>query len=232
MIAELIETASFSHASQQLYRTEGLSEVGAEYLFRVDDRSPETIFQLAKEENRLFELDTLSIYKAVYSYFSYQELRGFAFINIYPSTIMHAGFLSFIRNLLEDFPSAPQHVILEIIESEQASNLPLFKERIDYLRQCGFQIAIDDVGKGWSSLSLIIELEPEFIKLDRYFSIDLASSLKKQKMIRLLLAYFADSNTSVVLEGIETTADLQTARSLGVPFCQGYLLAMPEPVLM
>lgn len=232
MIRELIANASFSHSYQPLYKMEGLSELGAEFLFRVDQGNPESIFQMAKTENQLFELDTMSIDKAIHTYVLQDAVQGFAFINVYPSTVIHQKFLSFIRTLLEEFPDIAQHIVFEIIETEKTSDLELLKKRIHYLKKCGFQIAMDDVGKGWSSLSLMIELEPEYIKLDRYFSIDLASSWKKQKMIKLLLTYFEETHTRVILEGIETRMDLDTAHAIGVPFCQGYFLAMPEPVLI
>ncbi|XJZ26991.1 EAL domain-containing protein [Bacillota bacterium Lsc_1132] len=230
MIRKIIKNTSFSHSYQPLYRIKGMVELGAEFLFRAEYGNPEEIFQMAKEKNQLFELDTKSIYKALHTNFAHLARNGLAFINIYPSTIIHREFLTFIRNLLEHFPGTAQKIVFEIIETEKIADLALLKERINYLKSCGFRVAMDDVGMGWSSLSLIIELEPEFIKLDRYFSIDLATNCKKQKMIQLLLSYFQETNTNVILEGIETTMDLHTALSLDVPYCQGYLLAMPQPV--
>ncbi len=230
MIRELIEKTAFSHSYQPLYRVEDMLEWGAEFLFRTKNGHPEQIFQMAKEKNQLFELDTKSIYTSLRARFTHLTLNGYAFVNIYPSTILHKEFQSFIRNLLEEFPNSAQKIVFEIIETEKTTDLNLLKERIHYLKTCGFQIAMDDVGMGWSSLSLMIELEPDFIKLDRYFSIDLAASSKKQKMIQLLLHYFHGTETTIILEGIETTKDLHTAQTLGVNYCQGYLLAMPKPI--
>lgn len=232
MIHNLIKNASFSHSYQHLYRLDGLEELGVELLFRVEFGNPEQVFEMAKAENKLFELDTLSVYKAIRTFFEHSALKGLVFINIYPSTILHKKFLSFIRNLIEEFPELPQQVVFEIIETEKTDDLELLKMRIRYLKKCGFQIAVDDVGKGWSSLSMIIEMEPDFIKLDRYFAIELAVSPKKQKMIQLLLDFFKDTETKVILEGVETTMDLNAAKSLGILFCQGYLLGMPKPIIV
>jgi EAL domain-containing protein (putative c-di-GMP-specific phosphodiesterase class I) len=234
MIHEIIEKNDFSHCYQYLYKTECMSVFGAELLLRTKAGNPEFIFQIAREENRLFELDTKAIEKAFQTYYSQKQisLEGLLFINIFPSTILHPKFPSFVAHLLDRFPESRENVVLEIIETERVSNEERLKERIQFLKSCSFKIAVDDVGKGWSSLSLIIELDPDFIKLDRYFSIELAKTLKKQKMIQLLLHYFVGTETQIVLEGVETSADLQMAKLLGVHFCQGYLLSKPMPLLV
>jgi EAL domain-containing protein (putative c-di-GMP-specific phosphodiesterase class I) len=234
MIQEIIEKNDFSHCYQHLYKTECLSVFGAEFLLRTKSGNPEFIFQMAREENRLFELDTRSIDQAFRAYYSQKQilLEGMLFINIFPSTILHTQFLSFVARLIESFPDSSEKVVFEIIETEKISNEERLKERIHFLQKLGFKIAVDDVGKGWSSLSLIIELEPDFIKLDRYFSIDLAKNPKKQKMIDLLLHYFEGTGTKIILEGVETSSDLQMAQSLGVYLCQGYFLSKPMPLLV
>jgi EAL domain-containing protein (putative c-di-GMP-specific phosphodiesterase class I) len=234
MIQKIIEKNDFSHFYQYLYKTECMSVLGVEFLFRSKAGNPEFIFQMAREENKLFELDTKSISRAFQTFYSQKQITidGLLFINIFPSTILHPTFPSFIAHLLDCFPESCKNVVFEMIETEKVSNEERLKERIHFLQCCGFKIAVDDVGKGWSSLSIIIELEPDFIKLDRYFSIDLAKTSKKQKMIQLLLHYFEGTETKVILEGIETSSDLQMAQSLGVHFCQGYLLSRPIPLLV
>jgi EAL domain-containing protein (putative c-di-GMP-specific phosphodiesterase class I) len=232
MIHDMIEKNDFFHCYQHLYKTECMSTIGAELLLRTEIGNPESVFQMAREEKKLFELDTRSIDRAFQTYYSQKEIDGLLFINIFPSTIMHTQFPSFIAHLLECHPESYKNVVFEIIETEKVNNEEVLKERIEFLKKCGFQIAVDDVGKGWSSLCLIIELEPDFIKLDRYFSIDLAIMPKKQKMIQLLLHYFEDTKTKMILEGVETSPDLRMAQTLGIHFCQGYLLSKPLPLLV
>jgi EAL domain-containing protein (putative c-di-GMP-specific phosphodiesterase class I) len=232
-ITYLIEKEAFSHSYQYIYQVHGLQEVGAEFLFRAYDENPETIFYQAKEDQLLFDLDTKSIYKALSSYLLCgQSLKiNQLFFNIYPSTILHNRFPCFIESILKYCKNSPNSIVLEIIESEKCDNFILLKERVSYLKEQGFQVAIDDVGKGWSSLSMIIELEPDYIKLDRYFSEDLSQSPQKQKMIKMLLNYFSNTKTKVILEGIEKNKDLNTANMLGIQLCQGYLLNRPQPLI-
>jgi EAL domain-containing protein (putative c-di-GMP-specific phosphodiesterase class I) len=232
MIHQIIEKNDFFHCYQHLYKLECMSTIGAEFLLRTEMGNPEFIFQLAREENKLFELDTKSIDRVFQTFFSQKEIDGLLFTNIFPSTILHSNFPSFVAYLLEHYPDSSKNVVFEIIETEKVDDEEKLKEKVQFLKKLGFQIAVDDVGKGWSSLCLIIELEPDFIKLDRYFSIDLANSLKKQKMIQLLLHFFEDTDTKMILEGVETSSDLLIAQELGIHFCQGYLLSKPMPLMV
>ncbi|MGJ9458485.1 EAL domain-containing protein [Oceanobacillus sp. CF4.6] len=101
------------------------------------------------------------------------------------------------------------------------------KSNISLLKKRGFQIAIDDVGKGSASLKSIIELEPDYLKMDNYFAFDLSVSEQKQEMIKSFMTYCENTNTKFILEGIEKTEDLAVAKDLGVLYGQGFLLGKP-----
>jgi EAL domain-containing protein (putative c-di-GMP-specific phosphodiesterase class I) len=105
--------------------------------------------------------------------------------------------------------------------------MPLFKEGLSILKANQFQIAIDDFGKGVANFQCIMEITPDIIKIDRYFSNNLAFSPEKQKFINHLLN-IADEKTKIILEGIEEETDLAMTKVLRVPFAQGFLLGKPE----
>jgi EAL domain-containing protein (putative c-di-GMP-specific phosphodiesterase class I) len=185
----------------------------------------------AKAVKKLYELETKSIFKLLKTYFSQDRIsKGLLFINVYPSTISNSGFPVFRKYFSHHFPTLRNKLVFEILETEQVGSISLMKERIFLLKSLGFQIAIDDVGNGWSSSNIIIELEPNYIKLDHYFSIDLSKSLAKQEMIKFFLQYAEKFNIQVVIEGIEHNSDLATAKRLGIPICQGFLLEKPRPM--
>lgn len=228
-IHDLIEKGSFSHYFQGLFNTRNLERIGGEALFRSELGAPDVIFQKAKTANKLYELETMSISKILNSY-NLQEsaLKELIFINIFPSTILHPQFLSFIVDITKRYEK--NKIVFEIIETEFVENISTLKERIKFLKDLGYLIALDDVGKGWSSLNMIIELEPDYLKLDRYFSINLSKSNSKQEMIKSIIHYTQYSKSKVVLEGIEQETDLAIAKLLGVHICQGFLLEKPQPI--
>lgn len=230
-IHKLIETENFTHYYQGLYHLDAWTKIGNETLFRSEIGNPSVVFQEAKKVNRLYELEVKSIYKAVKNYHSLEKTpKGLLFINICPSTIENIHFPKFIKHLSIQIPIMRHSIVFEILETEQVENFSLFKERITYLKNLGYLIAIDDVGKGWSSLNMIIELKPDYIKLDRFFSVHLSCSPLKQEMIRSLLYYGNSSNVKVVLEGMEKEQDFAVAKSLGVKIFQGFLFEKPHPL--
>lgn len=232
-IHRLIETEDFFHYSQGLFDTDNWTRMGDEILLRSNAGNPEAIFNEAKRINQLYELETKSILKVFKTHLTQNSMSNERlFINIYPSTLLNGDFPSFIVQVLNHFPIFKHTIVIEIIETERVENIYLLKERILFLKSVGFLIAIDDVGKGWSTLSAIIELEPHFLKLDQYFSLNLSQTPLKQEMIQFLLQYAKKSNSEIVLEGIEYESDLLTAKQLGVPFCQGFLLDKPKPMTL
>lgn len=230
-IHELIDSEHFTHYSQDLFSTDNWEKIGEEIFLRSEIANPEAIFQGAKKAHRLYELETKSILKVLKAYDTKKAAtKSLIFINLYPSTITHPEFLNFIKKITIDFPILKSSIVFEIIETEKIEDMVFFKERISFLKKFGFFIAIDDFGKGWSSVSIIIELEPHYLKLDKYFSLQLSNSMLKQEMIKSLLIYSESSNVKVILEGIEMEKDLLTAQKLGIHICQGFLLSRPLPL--
>lgn len=120
-------------------------------------------------------------------------------------------------------------VVVEVTEHERVSNYPRLASRLAVLRGRGALIAIDDTGAGHASLSHVIELRPEYIKLDRGLVQGLDVDGGKHALVRSMQGLARDLGAQMVAEGIETDAELAALRSLGVPFGQGYLLGRPTP---
>lgn len=221
-----VKYEEFYHFFQPLYSLNSENIFGYECLIRSKHFSnPEAFFEKAKEENKRHELDMNSIKKAMDFYFQNEMYEALLFINIFPSTLLHPSFKSFITSLTSNTRIIPNRVVFEILEEE--ADLLALKKEVFYLKDLGFGIAIDDVGKGAASLEHIIELQPQFVKMDRYFSTDLSQSSLKQRMIGTLLNYCKDDSV-LILEGIEYDADLSVAKELGVTIGQGYLLGRPD----
>ncbi len=219
------------HHYQPLWDFKGWTIYGYEAFIRSDIFNPEELFTVAKRENRLYELDILSIKKAVEKFTGLGHFT--LFVNIYPSTIVHKDFRSFFTSLLDVHPSMIQRLVIElnetIVEQELWESYEL-KERISWLRELGVFIALDDVGNGATTLQKIIDYKPDFIKLDRFFAKKLADSLEKQHMLSFFVSYSNRFKSHLILEGIETTGDLTVAKELKVQMGQGYLLGRPNPI--
>ncbi|GIM45017.1 diguanylate phosphodiesterase [Collibacillus ludicampi] len=219
----------FYHEYQPIYNLFELRVLGFESFFRSEIYSnPEHVFQLAMKTNNLYELDTHSIFKSISHFYDhYQTDKNLLFVNVFPFTLLNSDFPSFLDHLSKQLKVSCSQIVFEINEAKKIEDMTLLYKAVSHLRSYGFLIAIDDIGKGDSDLQKIIELEPDFIKLDRYFSINLSLSNKKQRFINLLMDFTKDYS-QIILEGIEKPEDLTVAKELGIPFGQGFLLGEPS----
>lgn len=190
-IASFIDEERFHHFYQPVFNLNTGIKIAYEGLLRSEEyNNPENSFQSARHANKHYKLDTKSIYKAIITYFKAQINKKdmeLLFLNILPSTLMHQEFRSFIDKVKNDFEIQNQKIIFEINEVEEIPYSDYFLKTIKDLKEEGFSIAVDDVGIAYSSLKTIVELQPKFVKMDRYFSLDLSLSMAKQEMLKSIV---------------------------------------------
>lgn len=228
-IENIVDDGAFYHLYQPLYRLADWKLYGYEAFLRTEHlNNPEVLFHNAREFKSLYQLDVSSISKAVHIHQNkYKKSNVKLFVNVFPSTLVHNNFLDFINEFVSTLLVQPQNIVFEINEAEEISDFHSIKQVISLLKTQGFGIALDDVGKGSYSFRHLVDLEIDFIKLDRYFSFNLSKCKRKQRFIKSLVEY-CDKDICLILEGIENEADLAMAKMLKVPIAQGYLLGKPS----
>jgi EAL domain-containing protein (putative c-di-GMP-specific phosphodiesterase class I) len=230
-VRSVIDKQLFEHVYQPLWNLMNWSIFGYESLLRVNGvKNIEQFFQKAREEGCLYELDLISLESSISQFPFLEQKRGLLFVNVYPSTISRREFAQLLKKMVERFPYIKNRIVFELNETTEDDDRwkdGELKAAVQWIREHGFYIAVDDVGKGASTLQKIIELQPDYIKLDRYFAQGLAVNVEKQRMLSLLVNY-CSPKIVLVLEGIEKEVDLAQAKLLRVPAAQGYLLGRPE----
>jgi EAL domain-containing protein (putative c-di-GMP-specific phosphodiesterase class I) len=192
--------------------------------------SPAALFKSASEEDFIFQLDRLCRMSGL------DGARDFPsdaklFLNIRPTTIYDPNFRSeALRRTLDGCGLTPNDLVLEISEQESISNFDIFREIRDYYGNLGIQIAMDDVGSGYASLESVIELSPEFVKVDRAFVAGIDEDLSRQELLRALCAVSEKIGARIIGEGLDTLEELETLGRLGIPFGQGWLFGKPHPL--
>lgn len=195
-----------------------------------DLQSPGRFFQRAEETGLLFEADSLCRRRAL------EAARGLPpgkklFLNCLPGAIRDPAFHgAALRGTLERMRLRPTEVVLEISERESIGNFAIFREARDHFASLGLGIAMDDMGAGYSSLEAVMELAPDFIKVDQSLVRSIDTDPPRQELLRSLNAVAAKLDSRIIAEGIETREELETLRSLGVPLGQGYLLGRAAPL--
>ncbi len=232
---EKSDSLSFSHVFQPILSLQNETIYGFESLIRGKEfQNPQLLFAMAEQQKKKLLLDFSSIMQSITSFDQWIPAKDSDMhltVNIFPSTMLEPSFLWFMENLQKKVNIPPKQIIFEINEAETVENLTKFQGKIRYLKEAGFLIALDDLGKGQSSLKASLEIDPDMVKLDQYFSIDLEKSIKKQHFLAWITSYFKEIGTQVTLEGIETQAQFTIAKQIGVQYGQGYHLGRPRPLI-
>ncbi|WP_413700376.1 GGDEF domain-containing protein [Psychromonas sp. KJ10-10] len=101
------------------------------------------------------------------------------------------------------------------------------REALKHYKEMGFQIAMDDLGSGYSGLRMWYELRPDYVKIDRYFMCNLGADKVKQQFVLSIKNIATELNCQVIAEGIETEDEFNFINKIGLPFCQGFYIAKP-----
>lgn len=125
---------------------------------------------------------------------------------------------------------ADRSIAVELTEHAQVHDYPALIAITDVLRGAGILIAVDDTGAGFASLSHILQLRPDIIKLDITLTRDIDTDPVRMALARSLVGFSEDIGAILIAEGIETTEEYERLRHLGVRFGQGYYLARPGPL--
>jgi EAL domain-containing protein (putative c-di-GMP-specific phosphodiesterase class I) len=121
-------------------------------------------------------------------------------------------------------------VVLEITEHARVADYPGLRAAIMRLRRDGIRLAIDDAGAGYASLRHILQLTPDYIKLDISLTRNIDSWRPQRALAAALVAFAKEIDAVITAEGVETPTELAALRDLGVTLGQGYYLGRPGPL--
>jgi EAL domain-containing protein (putative c-di-GMP-specific phosphodiesterase class I) len=194
-----------------------------------DWQSPAALFKVAEEHGLAFELDCLCRKAALRDSSKWTGSKYKLFLNCLPSAIHDPSFSERrLRHTLESCGLTPSDLVLEVSEHESIKNFSIFRDTCERYRSFGIKIALDDTGAGYAGLEAVMQLAPDFIKVD----ISLVRSVNTDAGRRVLLQALQDISVvvgaKVIAEGIETEGELETLRKMGIPLGQGFLLGRPK----
>ncbi len=145
-------------------------------------------------------------------------------INVSPQTLLGENLLLALHGF------DPRRVTVELTEHEPVADYTPLLKAIRPLREVGMKLAIDDAGAGYSSMRHVLTLQPDIVKLDVSLTRDIDKDPVREAMAAALGEFARRTNTVVVAEGVETTAELETLRHVGIAEVQGYLTGRPMPM--
>ena len=119
-------------------------------------------------------------------------------------------------------------IVLEITERSRLQAIESWEETLDRVTGLGFNIAVDDLGAGYSSLSVLADLQPRYIKMDMSIIHGVDEDPRKRRLVELLCRFADATDAMIVAEGVETYPQASTLRECGAHYLQGYYFDRPS----
>ena len=218
----------FSLCHRRIVGHEGLLRA---YAANGDSIAPATLFQRAKGEPDVVHLDRVSRALHTHNYCQQYQGMNWLFLNVNPKVIVHGKYYgSFFGNLLKHYDLEPSRVVVEIIEGEIEDEHQL-SESVNFYKNLGCLVAIDDFGAGHSNFERIWRLSPDIVKLDRSM---IAQAVEKPVVRRVLpgiVSLIHEAGSLALLEGVETAQEAMIAMDTDVDLVQGNYFAAPSAQL-
>ena len=148
-------------------------------------------------------------------------------VNICRYDLIDEALPAHLDELLERHSLPPDHLTLEVTESCLSDDPEGVKRSIQQLRARGIRISIDDFGVGYSSMSQLLELPIDELKIDKSFVLVLDADHRSRAIIRATVELARALNLTIVAEGVENPDTLESLRQLGADVAQGYHIGLP-----
>jgi EAL domain-containing protein (putative c-di-GMP-specific phosphodiesterase class I) len=141
-----------------------------------------------------------------------------------PATILYAH----ERQLCP--PDACSRVVVELTEHVPIEDYSVVQRALETVRAFGARLAAADLGSGYAGFRHLVSLRPDIIKLDMSLVRGIHASTEQRALASALVAFARDVGAQIIAEGVETQAELDTLRTIGVPWAQGFYFGAPSPV--
>lgn len=213
--------------------------VGAEALVRWQHPergllAPREFLETAEETGLIVPLGTLVLEEACRQSMSWRrnlrEGNGFFLsVNFSGRQLQQPDLIDSVSDVLERCGLPPQALGIEVTETMLMKDRDAGVATVTGLKELGVRVAIDDFGTGYSALGYLRRFPIDDVKLDRAFVERLGADAGDSAVVAAVVSLGQALGVTVTAEGVESVAQLEELKSLGVDSAQGYLFAPPQP---
>lgn len=225
-IAGVLERRAITMVFQPVVSLATGSVVGMESLARFVDppgRSPDRWFVEAHRVGLGAALELAAV-EAALALFDQLPGSTLLAVNASPAVLASAELAELVLR------REPARTVVELTEHVAVVDYSDLNRAIADLRAHGVKLSVDDAGAGFASLSHIVKLAPDYIKLDRELVHGIDVDPVRQALGQALVAFAHSTGAQVAAEGIETADELATVKQLGMDYGQGFHLGRPGPL--
>ncbi|GAA2064120.1 EAL domain-containing protein [Williamsia deligens] len=207
--------------------------LGYEALARWPDvpgATPDAVFDAAAAAGTLLDLDWICRRAAVEGALDGGLRRPLTlFVNVEPRALGPMPRWRLPEERFREIAASELQIVVEFTERELLADPAAVMAAIDWAREFGCGIALDDVGVNPDSLTLLPLVLPDVVKLDRGVVVD-PTHPRNAAVVDFVIDYAVNTGARIVAEGIETERDAQLATVAGATLGQGYLFGAPAPL--
>lgn len=151
-------------------------------------------------------------------------------VNISPKDFYFIDIYETFTSLVEQYGINPGRLHLEITETSVMTDVQQRIEIIERLQAYGFIVEMDDFGSGYSSLNMLKEIHVNVLKVDMVFLRKTTEMERSRKILRTIIALAQELGMETIVEGVETSEQLEFLKSISCDIFQGYYFAKPMEV--
>lgn len=194
--------------------------------------SPGVFLPVAEEHGLMQQLDLYVIQRVLYeaSQWWLAERKVGVTINLSSASILRPDLVAQISGLLRDCRLPMREVTFELSERTALDDFADIQRTLHALKQLGVRLALDDFGSGFGSLAYIQHLPLDIVKIDRDFTCTIGHEPRSETILHTMIGLGNSLDLLTVVEGVETTAQLNWLAEAGCGFVQGFLTGRPMPL--
>ena len=207
---------------QPIYDLTDWHLIGHECLMRYKadlERSPRELIEQARAAGKTIELE-LHVARKALATLDPDFPERFVAIKVSPDTLVSEALSKVIPDGLES------RLVIELNEADKAEQHDEVKAAIQRLKERAW-VAVNSAEAGFHGLQSLVDLEPDIVKMGRDFLSGVAVDPSRRALVKALVQFAAETEVTLIAQGVETREDLQTLRELGVRFAEGFILGKP-----
>ncbi len=222
---------------QPTYHLKGQKLHGAEALIRLHDKTignifPDEFIPIAEQIGMIEQIDDFvlrEVCKFIKS--GLPQKFGMNSINVNLSVIecMQPGFVGHINRIVDEIGVDKHMINFEITESVAASDYKLLNSVVTALKADGFRFSMDDYGTGYSNMESIFSLDFDVVKIDKSILWSAENSELGQIILENSVRMIKQMKREILVEGVETSKQIEMLDKLAVDYLQGYFFSKPIP---